>query len=339
MAGRSRAAGSEARRRSASATATTAPSTTSISASPAASVLALLGPSGCGKSTLLRAVAGLEPLAAGAISFDGEDLAAGAGAPAAVRADVPGQRAVPAPDGRRQHRLRPADAAAAGGQRRHRVAEMLDLVGLPGYADRPVGDAVRRGGAAGRARPSAGPAARLLLLDEPLAALDTALREQLLVDLRRILRAPERQPCSSPMIRTRRTRVADRVALMRAGRLVQQGTPAEVWRAGGRRGSAVPRLPGGAVELPVGIAELDRFGTGPVAGAGRRVRGRSGRLARRAGRGRGGRAGPDRAARSTGRRAGGAGDSTGAPPAVGNRVRLRARPDGAVPAARLIWVA
>ena len=144
----------------------------------------MLGPSGCGKSTLLRAVAGLEPLGAGSIAWDGADLAGGAHPPARVRADVPGRPALRPPDRRPQRRLRAAAAAGRPTSTR-RVAELLELVGLPAYGDRLPG--TLSGGERQRVALARSLAVepRLLLLDEPLSALDAGLRERLAADLRR----------------------------------------------------------------------------------------------------------------------------------------------------------
>ncbi|HEX5918559.1 MAG TPA: ATP-binding cassette domain-containing protein, partial [Nocardioides sp.] len=131
-------------------------------------VLAVLGPSGCGKSTLLRAVAGLEPLASGAISWDGSDLAR-----------VPTHRrgfALMFQDGQLFAHLTVARNVAYALRLRRtpsarvaaRVRELLDLVGLAGYDDRLPG--TLSGGERQRVALARALAVepRLILLDEPL---------------------------------------------------------------------------------------------------------------------------------------------------------------------------
>lgn len=191
-------------------------------------VLALLGPSGCGKSTLLRAVAGLEVAEGGTVRWDDTDLAA---VPVHRRGfglvfqdgqlfphrDVAGNVAF----GLRMHRM-PGRA--------ERVAELLDLVGLAGYERRRVTEL--SGGEAQRvalARALA-PRPRLLLLDEPLSALDRALREQLAMDLAGLLRVAGATALVVTHDHDEAFTLADRVAVMRGGRIVQTGPPEEVWR-------------------------------------------------------------------------------------------------------------
>ena len=214
---------------------------------PRGEVLAVLGASGCGKSTLLRAVAGLEQPSAGRIAFDGDDLA---GTPTHKRGFAlmfqDGQlfdhQSVAANVGyplRIRHRSRSAVAT--------RVEELLDLVGLDGYGGRPP--ATLSGGERQRVALARALAVepRLLLLDEPLSALDAALRERLATDLRGILTRAGTTALLVTHDHEEAFAVADRMALMRAGRLVQQGTPAEVWAApGGRGGGRVPGLRHGA---------------------------------------------------------------------------------------------
>ncbi len=190
---------------------------------PKGQVVALLGPSGSGKSTLLRAVAGLEPLVDGAVRWDGEDLAA-------VKVH------------RRNFGLVFQDAQLfptmtvgrniAYGLRKlakdaqlRRVDEMLELVGLPGFADRRVTEL--SGGQAQRvalAR-SLAPSPRALLLDEPLSALDTGLRRRLAEDLARILRETHTTAIHVTHDHQEAFTVADSVAVLHDGRLLQLDGP------------------------------------------------------------------------------------------------------------------
>ena len=196
---------------------------------PDGEVLAVLGPSGCGKSTLLRAIAGLEQLAGGSIAWDGRD-----------QAGVPTHRrgfALMFQDGQLFDHLTVARNVGYALRLRRapdtarQVAELLDLVGLPSYGDRMPG--TLSGGERQRvalARSLAvGP--RLLLLDEPLSALDTGLRERLAGDLGRILREAGTTALLVTHDHEEAFAVADRLAVMRAGRIVQQGDISEVWRA------------------------------------------------------------------------------------------------------------
>jgi thiamine transport system ATP-binding protein len=200
---------------------------------PDGEVLAVLGPSGCGKSTLLRAVAGLEPTTAGRIRWDGVDLAG-----------VPTHRrgfALMFQDGQLFDHLTVARNVAYALRLRHggrrspavarRVAELLALVGLEGYDDRLPG--TLSGGERQRVALARSLAhqPRLLLLDEPLSALDAGLRERLAGDLREILRAAGTTALMVTHDHEEAFTVADRLAVMRAGRVVQQGPIAEVWRA------------------------------------------------------------------------------------------------------------
>jgi thiamine transport system ATP-binding protein len=199
---------------------------------PAGSVVAVLGPSGCGKSTLLRTVAGLQLPASGSVSYDGHDLA---GVPTHRRGfalmfqdgqlfehlDVAGNVAYPL-------RLRHSAVRGRSAQRA-RVAELLALVGLEGYADRsPV---TLSGGERQRVALARALAVqpRLLLLDEPLSALDRGLRERLAGELHDILRAAGATAMLVTHDQEEAFAVADRMAVMRDGRIVQTGTLSEVW--------------------------------------------------------------------------------------------------------------
>lgn len=197
---------------------------------PEGEVLAVLGPSGCGKSTLLRAVAGLEPLSAGRIEMDGRDLA---GVPTHKRGFAlmfqDGQLFAHMSVGRNvayalRLRRTPREQVTA------RVRELLALVGLEGYADRLPG--TLSGGERQRVALARALAVepRLILLDEPLSALDASLRERLAGDLREILTAARTTALLVTHDHDEAFALADRLAVMRAGRVVQSGPIDEVWR-------------------------------------------------------------------------------------------------------------
>ncbi|MFE9992128.1 MULTISPECIES: ABC transporter ATP-binding protein [unclassified Streptomyces] len=193
-------------------------------------IVCVLGPSGSGKSTLLRTVAGLQPLDAGSVTLDGRDQAA---VPAHRRGvglmfqdhqlfpqrDVGGNVAF----GLRMHGAPKAEQA-------ERVAELLDLVGLPGARNRAV--ASLSGGEQQRvalARALA-PRPRLLMLDEPLGQLDRSLRERLVVELRGLFGELGTTVLAVTHDQGEAFALADRVVVMRDGRIAQSGTPLEVWQ-------------------------------------------------------------------------------------------------------------
>ena len=193
-------------------------------------IVCVLGPSGSGKSTLLRAVAGLQPLDTGRVLLDGRDLG---GVPAHKRGvGLMFQ----------DHQLFPQRNAGGNvgfGLRMHgapkaeqqlRVRELLELVGLPGAAGRAV--ASLSGGEQQRvalARALA-PRPRLLMLDEPLGQLDRSLRERLVVELRELFGRLGTTVLAVTHDQGEAFALADRVVVMRDGRIAQSGTPLEVWQ-------------------------------------------------------------------------------------------------------------
>jgi thiamine transport system ATP-binding protein len=191
-------------------------------------VLALLGPSGSGKSTLLRAIAGLEVLDRGSITWNGVDLAT-----------IPVHKrgfALMFQDGQLfAHRTVFANVAyplkLRGQSPRGRVSELLELVGLPGFEKRRI--ATLSGGEQQRVALARALAAspQLLLLDEPLSALDRELRERLAVDLRAILTATGTTAIFVTHDQSEAFAIADRIGILQSAHLVQVGRPAEVWRA------------------------------------------------------------------------------------------------------------
>ena len=222
-------------------------------------VFALLGPSGCGKSTLLRAVAGLEPVAAGSIRWDGRDLT---GVPVHRRGFglmFQDGQLFPALDvcGNVEFGLRMARLPRA--ERKRRVAELLDLVGLAGYQRRAV--ATLSGGEQQRvslAR-SLAPRPRLLLLDEPLSSLDRVLRERLSADLSAILTRTDTTALYVTHDHDEAFTVGDQVAVMHSGRLLQTASPDRLWRRPADR--AVAAFLGYRWFAPVGRLDLDGAGT------------------------------------------------------------------------------
>ena len=193
----------------------------------AGEVVALLGASGSGKSSLLRAVAGLEDVAGGEVAWAGRSM---------VRVPVHKRGfGLMFQDGQLFEHRDVGSNIAYGltglprAQRGERVREMLELVGLPGFERRRV--TTLSGGQAQRvalARALA-PAPRLLLLDEPLSALDRALREQLATDVRTILRRGGTTALYVTHDQDEAMTVADRVGVMESGRLLRLDTPQRLW--------------------------------------------------------------------------------------------------------------
>ena len=191
-------------------------------------IVALLGASGSGKSTLLRGIAGLERVVAGDVRMRGESVLR---TPTHLRGC-----GMVFQDGQlfphRNVGRNVAYGLESQGWTRSaqgpRVEEMLELVGLEGFADRAVTSL--SGGQAQRvalARALA-PSPRVLLLDEPLSALDRALRERLAVDLREILTRAGMTAIHVTHDHDEAFTIADRVAVMVDGRIAQVGTAVEL---------------------------------------------------------------------------------------------------------------
>lgn len=191
-------------------------------------VVALLGASGSGKSSLLRAIAGLEPLAEGRITWGGRDIS---GTPTHKRNfGMMFQEPALFPSLTVGKNVAYGLHKLARGKRPEVVARMLELVGLPGYQDRKVTEL--SGGQAQRvalARALA-PAPRLLLLDEPLSALDRGLREHLVEVLGAVLRATGTTAVHVTHDQDEAFALADRVAILSNGELLQLDTPDNLWR-------------------------------------------------------------------------------------------------------------
>jgi putative spermidine/putrescine transport system ATP-binding protein len=192
-------------------------------------LVALLGPSGCGKTTALRVVAGFEHPDSGEVLVDGEDITR---VPAHRRdAGMVFQSYSLFPH------LSALDNVAFGlrmrgvgrAERRARAGELLDLVGLPDKADRyphQLSGGQQQRIALARAlalRP------RVLLLDEPLSALDARVRLTLRDEIRRLQQELGITTLFVTHDQEEALSMADRVAVMNAGRLEQCAPPAELY--------------------------------------------------------------------------------------------------------------
>ena len=202
---------------------------------PHGSFTAVLGPSGCGKTTLLRLIAGFLAPESGTIAF-GDELVAGDG----VRPVPPQTRRVGyvPQEGALFPHLDVAANIAFGLPRgartdasgHDRVAEMLDLVELPtSFLDRRPDEL--SGGQQQRvalAR-SLAPRPAVVLLDEPFSSLDASLRGSTARAVRRALEASNTTAVLVTHDQDEALSLADQVAVMRAGRLVQAGSPSQVY--------------------------------------------------------------------------------------------------------------
>lgn len=193
-------------------------------------IVCVLGPSGSGKSTLLRVVAGLQPVAGGRVLLGGADQAAVPVHRRGVGLMFQDHQLFPHRDvgGNVAFGLRMRGASKQSSEAR--VTELLELVGLPGAQGRAV--ASLSGGEQQRvalARALA-PSPRLLMLDEPLGQLDRGLRERLVVELQGLFSRLGTTVLAVTHDQGEAFALADRVVVMRDGRIAQAGTPLEVWQ-------------------------------------------------------------------------------------------------------------
>ncbi len=195
---------------------------------PQGSLVAVLGPSGCGKTTLLRAIAGLLPVASGTISVGDRVLSARG---IRVAPEKRGVGWVPQDAALFPH-LSVGENIAFGLPRRERAERMprlADIVGLTGLTDRSP--AQLSGGQAQRVALARALAPRpdVILLDEPFAALDPQLRGSLRLEVAELLRSQRSTALLVTHDQEEALSLADYVAVMRDGRILQWGTPGEVY--------------------------------------------------------------------------------------------------------------
>ena len=215
---------------------------------PHGELAAVLGPSGSGKSTLLRVIAGLVRPLEGAVVLDGRVLS--------------GPRVNVAPE-KRSVALVPQDAALfphldvlantsfglpraqRGGAR---ARDLLEMVGMSDFASRMPGEL--SGGERHRVALARALATdpHVVLLDEPFSALDAALRIDLRAQVRRVLRDAGVTALLVTHDQDEALSMADLVAVVDAGRLVQVGTPAQIYASPTSRWLA--KFVGGAMVIP-----------------------------------------------------------------------------------------
>jgi putative spermidine/putrescine transport system ATP-binding protein len=196
----------------------------------AGETLVLLGPSGCGKTTTLRLIAGLEkPDSGGRVSIGEDDVTALPIERRQVGMVFQNYALFPNLNVRGNVgyglRIQKIDAAEA----RRRVAELLEMTELTAHADKPISEL--SGGQRQRvalARALA-PRPRVLLLDEPLTALDARLRETLRAEMNALLRALRVTSIYVTHDQSEAMALADRIVVMSAGRIEQCGTPRQIY--------------------------------------------------------------------------------------------------------------
>ena len=192
-------------------------------------LVALLGPSGCGKTTALRLLAGLEDCDGGRVVVGGNDVTRVPTNKRDMGMVFQAYSLFPHMTARKNVefglRLRGQDAA----KRTARAAEMLDLVGLGAqmdrYAHQMSGDQQQRVALARALAISP----TVLLLDEPLSALDAKVRAQLRDEIRRVQLEVGITTLFVTHDQEEALAIADRVGVMRAGQLEQLGPPTEVY--------------------------------------------------------------------------------------------------------------
>jgi putative spermidine/putrescine transport system ATP-binding protein len=194
--------------------------------------LVLLGPSGCGKTTMLRIIAGLElPDAGGKVLFDGKDMTSipiekrNVGMVFQSYALFPNMSVAENIGYGLKIRGVPADERAS------RVAELVALTNITGLENRRIDQL--SGGQRQRVALARAVAIRpgILLLDEPLTALDAALRDRLRGELNRLLRALGITAIYVTHDQAEAMELGDRVVVMRKGAIAQIGTPRDIYFA------------------------------------------------------------------------------------------------------------
>lgn len=230
-------------------------------------VVAILGPSGSGKTTLLRIIAGLHRESGGIVMLDGRDLHA-------VPAHRRGIGLVPQDGALFPQRTVVGNIAYGLRGRRsraeveERVSALLALVGLTGLEPRfpsELSGGQRQRVAVARAL---APQPRLVLLDEPFSALDADARTRVREGVIDVLRRADVGVLLITHDREEAMTLADRVAVLHAGRILHSGTPRELFTA--PRSLQVARATGEVIALDARAADAGRVQTalGPLPAVG-----------------------------------------------------------------------
>jgi len=241
---------------------------------PSGSLTALLGPSGCGKTTLLRLIAGFEAPSEGEVRFDGRTVATAAtqlppekrGVGVVFQSyalwphmDVAGNVAYPL-----------KTAGAPGASIAGKVAEVLGIVGLPGFEARRIDEL--SGGQRQRVALARCLVAgtKIILFDEPLANLDMHLRASMLQAFREVHLRSAATIVYVTHDQSEALALADRIAVLDKGRLQQLGTPEQIYR------SPANAMVAGFVGRGAVVAAEVADGRARVGGYGFAVRGEAG---------------------------------------------------------------
>jgi spermidine/putrescine transport system ATP-binding protein len=191
--------------------------------------LSLLGPSGCGKTTTLRVIAGFESPTSGAVILDGRDITPLRPYDRPVNTVFQDYALFPHMSVRDNIEFGLAIRKMASSERRKKAMAALDMVGLPEKADARVSElsgGQRQRVALARAivcEP------RLLLLDEPLSALDAHLREQMQLELKRLQSELGTTFVMVTHDQTEAMSISDRIVVMNRGHIEQVASPAELY--------------------------------------------------------------------------------------------------------------
>jgi spermidine/putrescine transport system ATP-binding protein len=190
----------------------------------------LLGPSGCGKTTLLRAIAGFEQIDSGAIALEGRDLTRLAPHHRPVNTVFQSYALFPHMTVARNVGYALEVRGVGTRDREARVADALDKVGLGGLGARKP--AQLSGGQRQRVALARTIVAepRLLLLDEPLSALDRNLRQAMQIELKDLQHRLGIAFVFVTHDQEEALTMSDRIVVMRSGRIEQAGTPRDIFR-------------------------------------------------------------------------------------------------------------